>query len=236
MRLRIENMTGGSVCDPYQGIVRRSLELVAKCSRLRQAIELLAGNLVSGTAVNAVRISSDLRGPRRLIFPRRIVDLNVKGFDERLPARQHQDGGAASGRIRGQMRSVEIIHSSGVALDQYISIGEQHCKRITRIVTVRKVRPHSPLVNGRMIDGSVPRPTTTIRIRTSSENGPIRPQYPRPHLPRRIIARVLAVGDAAVDVGGGVEIYDCASGADPFLFGLDVPFGVRGFGHIVGEH
>jgi hypothetical protein len=116
------------VGDPHQGIVRRSLELVAKCSRLRQAIELLAGNLVSGTTVNAMRISSDLRGPCRLIFALRIVDLNAKGFDECLPSRQHQDGGATTGRIGGQMRSIEIVHCSGVALDQYIPIGERYCK------------------------------------------------------------------------------------------------------------
>ena len=33
-----------------------------------------------------------------------------------------------------------------------------------------------------------------------------------------------------------MEIYDGASGADPFLLRLDVSFGVRGFGYIEGQN
>jgi hypothetical protein len=40
----VEDVTGGLIRDPHQGIVRRGFELVTKSVRLRQTIELLAGS------------------------------------------------------------------------------------------------------------------------------------------------------------------------------------------------
>ena len=46
MRLGINNVAARGIRNPHQGIVGCSLELVAKRSSLRQAVELLAGDFV----------------------------------------------------------------------------------------------------------------------------------------------------------------------------------------------
>jgi len=74
----IKNVAGRLICDPHQRIVRRRLFLVSKCIRLRQAVELRAGDGVCGTTRQAGRKRSDGRSPCGRRLPRGRVELNGK--------------------------------------------------------------------------------------------------------------------------------------------------------------
>lgn len=94
VRLRIEDVPSAVVRDPDQRIVRRSFKLVAECSRLRQAIELRAGDFVGQAVCHGRRNRGDRRSPSGFVRSRRIVDFGSP--DQDLTGRQHHEA-AGSG-------------------------------------------------------------------------------------------------------------------------------------------